>query len=89
MEVLPLLTKALDNGEEKKPAPPMVKMKKPNVKKEAPPWKVYVCPGCGYTYDPAVGDYENGISPGTLFDALPEEWICPDCGEAKDTFIEG
>ena len=89
MEILPLLTKALDNGEPKKPAPPMQKMRKATPKKEAPPWKTYVCSGCGYEYDPAVGDPEADVSPGTLFDALPEEWICPDCGEEKDKFIEG
>ncbi|MCQ4638553.1 acyl-CoA dehydrogenase family protein [Anaerovorax odorimutans] len=89
MEILPLLTKALDNGEPKKPAPPMQKMRKATPKKEAPPWKTYVCSGCGYEYDPAVGDPEGDVSPGTLFDALPEEWICPDCGEEKDKFIEG
>ncbi len=88
MEILPLLTKALDNGEEKKPAPPMQKMRKATPKKEAPPWKTYVCSGCGYEYDPATGDPEAGVSPGTMFDALPEEWICPDCGESKDKFIE-
>lgn len=89
LEILPLLAKALDNGEPKKPAPPMQKMRKATVKKEAPPWKTYVCPGCGYEYDPAEGDPEGGISSGTLFDALPEEWICPDCGEEKSKFIEG
>lgn len=88
MEILPLLTKALDNGEPKKPAPPMQKMRKATPKKEAPPWKLHVCQGCGYEYDPAVGDAEGGISPGTLFEALPEEWICPDCGEGKEEFIE-
>ncbi|MFQ8847675.1 MAG: rubredoxin, partial [Clostridia bacterium] len=88
MEILPLLTKALDNGEPKKPAPPMVKMRKATPKKEAPPWSINVCQGCGYEYDPETGDPEGGISPGTLFEALPEEWICPDCGEGKDQFIE-
>lgn len=88
MEILPFLTKALDNGEPKKPAPPMQKMRKATPKKEAPPWKLHVCQGCGYEYDPAVGDAEGGISPGTLFEALPEEWICPDCGEGKEEFIE-
>lgn len=88
MEILPLLTKALDNGEEKKPAPPMQKMRKATPKKEAPPWKTYVCSGCGYEYDPAAGDPDADVSPGTMFDALPEEWICPDCGESKDKFIE-
>ncbi|MFR6312098.1 acyl-CoA dehydrogenase family protein [Anaerofustis stercorihominis] len=87
-EVLPILTKALDNGEEKKPAPPMVKMRKATPKKEAPPWKTFVCSGCGYEYDPVVGDESAGVSPGTLFEALPEDWICPDCGESKNEFIE-
>ncbi|WP_444644240.1 acyl-CoA dehydrogenase family protein [Caproiciproducens sp. R1] len=88
LEILPLLTAALDNGEAKKPAPPMKKMKRAVVKKAKPSWHTYVCNGCGYEYNPAVGDPENDIRPGTLFDALPEEWICPECGEEKDQFIE-
>lgn len=88
LEILPLLTAALDNGEAKKPAPPMKKMKRTIPKKVIPTWKRYVCNGCGYEYDPAVGDPENDVRPGTLFDALPEEWICPECGEEKDQFIE-
>lgn len=88
MEILPLLTAALDNGEPKKPAPPMKKMKRAAAKKEAPSWKRYVCNGCGYEYDPAVGDPSGDIRPGTLFEALPEEWICPECGEEKAQFIE-
>ncbi|WP_346939978.1 acyl-CoA dehydrogenase family protein [uncultured Clostridium sp.] len=88
LEIMPLLTDALDNGEPKKEAPPMKKMKKYVPKKVAPTWKRYVCNGCGYEYDPAIGDIENDISPETLFEALPEEWICPDCGEEKDSFIE-
>lgn len=87
-EILPLLTAALDNGEPKKEAPPMKKMKRAIPKKEIPTWKLHVCNGCGYEYDPAVGDEENDIKPGTLFEALPEEWICPICGESKDMFIE-
>ncbi len=88
LEIMPLLTDALDNGEPKKEAPPMKKMKKYVPKKVVPNWKRYVCTGCGYEYDPAIGDIENEISPETLFEALPEEWICPDCGEEKDSFIE-
>ena len=88
MEILPLLTAALNNGEAKKPAPPMVKMKRAVPKKVAPTWKRYVCNGCGYEYDPGVGDSESDIRPGTLFEKLPEEWICPDCGEEKVHFIE-
>lgn len=87
-EILPLLTAALDDGEPKKEAPPMKKMKRAIPKKEIPTWKRHVCNGCGYEYDPAVGDEENDIKPGTLFEALPEEWICPICGESKDMFIE-
>lgn len=88
MEILPLLTAALDNGEEKKPAPPMKKMKRAVPKKAAPTWNLYVCSGCGYEYDPAMGDPDSDVLPGTLFEALPDEWICPECGEEKDQFIE-
>lgn len=88
LEVLPLLTAALDNGEAKKPAPPMKKMKRAVPKKAAPTGKWYVCSGCGYEYDPAVGDPDADVHPGTLFDALPEEWTCPECGEEKGKFIE-
>ncbi len=87
-EVLPLLTAALDNGEPKKEAPPMKKMKKPFIKKAAPSFKTYVCNGCGYEYNQEIGDPENDVKPGTPFEKLPEEWICPDCGEAKEEFIE-
>ena len=37
----------------------------------------YVCDACGYIYDPAVGDPDNGIAPGTAFEDLPEDWVCP------------
>ncbi|OPY56158.1 MAG: High molecular weight rubredoxin [Pelotomaculum sp. PtaU1.Bin035] len=46
----------------------------------------YVCSICGYVYDPAVGDPENGIPPGTTFDKLPDEWTCPVCGVGKNMF---
>lgn len=88
LEIIPLLTAALDNGEPKKPAPPMKKMKRSAPKKVTPTWKTYVCNGCGYEYDPAVGDIDNDIQPGTTFDVIPEEWICPECGEEKNSFIE-
>jgi len=88
MEILPILTDALDNGEPKKEAPPMKKMKKAVPKKVAPSWKYHVCNGCGYEYDPSVGDSEGEVLPGTLFENLPEEWTCPACGEEKDMFIE-
>ncbi|NSJ91380.1 acyl-CoA dehydrogenase [Coprococcus sp. MSK.21.13] len=87
-EILPLLTEALDNGEPKNEAPPMKKMKRAVPKKAVPNWKHYVCNGCGYEYDPGVGDPEGEILPGTLFKDLPDEWTCPACGEEKDEFIE-
>jgi alkylation response protein AidB-like acyl-CoA dehydrogenase/rubredoxin len=88
MEILPLLTAALDNGEAKKDAPPMVKMKSAAPKKIVPTWKHYVCNGCGYEYDPGEGDSEGEVAPGTLFENIPEEWTCPACCEEKDMFIE-
>ena len=48
--------------------------------------KKYVCSVCGYVYDPAKGDKEGGIKPGTPFDQLPEEWKCPVCGADKGQF---
>jgi len=48
--------------------------------------KSYVCLVCGYVYDPAVGDEDNGIAPGTSFEDLPEDWVCPLCGVGKDQF---
>lgn len=87
-EILPLLTKALDNGKEKTPAPAMVKMKRPTIKKPERTYPLYICGGCGYEYDKEIGDEENEIYEGTTFDKLPEEWICPECGEDKTLFIE-
>lgn len=89
MEILPVLIKALDNGEPKKPAPvPMVKIKRPIPPKPEPIGKSYICSGCGYEYNPEIGDEENDVMPGTLFEKLPEDWVCPECAESKDQFIE-
>ena len=46
----------------------------------------FVCNVCGYVYDPAVGDAEGGIAAGTTFEALPADWVCPECGAGKDDF---
>jgi rubredoxin len=48
--------------------------------------KKYECTACGYIYDPAKGDPENGIEPGTAFEVLPDDWVCPECGVGKDQF---
>ena len=50
--------------------------------------KKYLCLPCGYIYDPAEGDPENGIFPGTPFEDLPEDWTCPACGVGKEHFEE-
>ncbi len=48
--------------------------------------KKYVCSICGYVYDPAAGDPENGVAPGTAFENLPDSWVCPVCGAARSEF---
>ena len=48
--------------------------------------KKYVGDVCGYVYDPAVGDPDNGIAAGTSFEDLPDSWVCPECGAGKDSF---
>lgn len=46
----------------------------------------YICIVCGYIYDPAVGDVDNGIAPGISFEDIPDDWVCPLCGVGKDEF---
>jgi rubredoxin len=46
----------------------------------------YKCVLCTYIYDPAVGDPDAGVAPGTAFEDLPEDWVCPLCGAGKDFF---
>ena len=50
--------------------------------------KKYVCEPCGYVYDPEVGDPDGGIAPGTAFEDIPDDWVCPVCGMGKDAFAE-
>jgi len=47
----------------------------------------YECEPCGYVYDPAEGDPDNGIGVGTEFADLPEDWVCPLCGMDKSVFV--
>jgi rubredoxin len=46
----------------------------------------YKCSVCGYEYDPAVGDPDKNIPPGTAFEDLPDDWFCPGCGVGKEFF---
>ena len=47
----------------------------------------WVCIICGYVYDEEVGDPDGGIAPGTKFEDIPDGWVCPVCGAAKEQFI--
>ena len=48
--------------------------------------KKYICTVCEWVYDPEIGDPEQGIEPGTPFEALPADWVCPLCSVGKDEF---
>ena len=48
--------------------------------------KRYVCNACGWVYDPVAGDPKAGIAPGTPFEDLPADWVCPECGVGKEEF---
>ena len=50
--------------------------------------KKYICKPCGWEYDEELGDPEQGIAPGTLFEDLPEDFACPLCGAGKESFYE-
>ncbi|AKF86010.1 rubredoxin [Myxococcus sp. MISCRS1] len=46
----------------------------------------YRCTACEHIYDPALGDPDTGIPPGTAFEDLPDDWMCPDCMSPKSSF---
>ena len=48
----------------------------------------YVCQPCGYVYDPENGDPDGGIAPGTVFEDLPDDWLCLICGMGKEVFAK-
>lgn len=48
--------------------------------------KKYICTVCQWVYDPVVGDPDSGIAPGTAFEDIQEDWVCPLCGVGKDDF---
>ncbi len=47
----------------------------------------YICDICGLIYDEATGLPDEGLAPGTLFEDIPDNWVCPDCGATKDAFV--
>ncbi len=70
-------------GKEPKTAPTYIKEESKDTPEES---GKYVCNVCGYIYDPAVGDPDNGIKPGIRFEDLPDSWVCPICGAPKSEF---
>jgi rubredoxin len=50
------------------------------------PLKRLMCLGCGFSYDEALGLPEHGLAPGTRWEDVPEDWVCPDCGTPKSGF---
>lgn len=62
------------------------KKSKQTLNQGATSMKKYKCLMCGYIYDPKAGDPENGVAPGTAFEDLPDDWVCPDCGVGKEEF---
>jgi flavin reductase (DIM6/NTAB) family NADH-FMN oxidoreductase RutF/rubredoxin len=69
-------------GTTPKTAPSYIEERKETVSKMAK----YKCSVCGYIYDPELGDPDGGIKPGTPFDEIPDDWVCPVCGASKDQF---
>lgn len=68
--------------------PPAEEKKETKEQRSTATMKKYVCDVCGYVYDPAQGDTDSGITPGTPFEALPDDWVCPVCGAGKSDFSE-
>ncbi|MHB1126343.1 MAG: rubredoxin [Bacillota bacterium] len=69
-------------GTSPKTAPTYIKEEK----EETAKMKKYNCTICGYVYDPEIGDPDGGIEPGTPFEDLPDDWVCPVCGVGKEDF---
>jgi flavin reductase (DIM6/NTAB) family NADH-FMN oxidoreductase RutF/rubredoxin len=69
-----------------KTAPTYSSMVDKEIKKEEKKMDKYVCKICGYVYDPEKGDPDNGVAPGTKFEDIPDNWVCPVCGAGKKDF---
>ena len=73
-------------GVSPKTAPTYSSMVDKETKKEEEKMDKYVCKVCSYVYDPEKGDPENGVEPGTNFEDIPDDWVCPICGVGKKEF---
>ncbi|MDD5495854.1 MAG: rubredoxin [Candidatus Omnitrophica bacterium] len=76
----------IKRGTTPKSAPTFIKEELPG-KKEGTMQK-YRCVVCNYIYDPAAGDPDNGVQPGTPFEKIPDTWVCPVCGADKSQFVK-
>lgn len=76
----------IKKGTTGKNAPTYITKEKMDKNQEEKKMAKYVCDVCGYVYDPAAGDPDAGIKPGTSFENLPENWVCPVCAAGKDQF---
>jgi flavin reductase (DIM6/NTAB) family NADH-FMN oxidoreductase RutF/rubredoxin len=75
-------------GTAPKSAPTYLEPSEKKIYKEEKKMKKYRCTVCGYVYDPATGDPDSGIKPGTPFESIPDDWVCPVCGVDKTMFEE-
>ena len=73
-------------GVSPKTAPTYTIMVDKETKKEEEKMPKYVCKVCGYIYDPEKGDPDGGVAPGTKFEDIPDDWVCPVCGASKADF---
>ena len=71
-----------------KNAPTYVDKTKFEKRAESPGSQKHKCTACGYIYDETKGDPSGGIDPGTKFEDIPDDWVCPVCGAEKEDFIE-
>ena len=77
----------MKKGKAPKNAPTYLDTEKLKAAATAKTAALYYCTACGYVYDPKVGDPAGGIPPGTAFENLPQDWVCPICGTPKSEFI--
>ncbi|UCD13071.1 MAG: flavin reductase [Thermoplasmatales archaeon] len=76
----------IKGGFSPKTAPTYSSIVDKEIKKEEKKMSRYGCKVCGYVYDPEKGDPDNGVAPGTKFEDLSNDWVCPVCGAGKEDF---
>lgn len=87
LEIMPLLCGEFEQGQKRHKAESFTKKKRTVAQEPKTATGVYVCSGCGHRYDPLSGDPESDIARGTPFDQLPGTYLCPKCGDPRNSFI--